>query len=28
MSPIAAQAKFIVKATAGAGVIAAQLYSK
>ena len=28
LSPIAAQAKFIVKAGAGAGVIAAQLYSK
>ena len=28
MSPIAANAKFIVKANAGAGVIAAQLYSK
>jgi hypothetical protein len=28
LSPMAAQAKFIVRATAGAGVIAAQLYSK
>jgi hypothetical protein len=28
MSPIAANAKFIVKANAGAGIIAAQLYSK
>lgn len=28
MSPVAANAKFIVKANAGAGVIAAQLYSK
>lgn len=28
LSPIAAQAKFIVKATSGAGVAAAQLYSK
>jgi len=28
LSPIAAQAKFIVKATTGMGVIAAQLYSK
>ena len=28
ISPIAAQAKFIIKATSGAGVAAAQLYSK
>ncbi|HEY8078289.1 MAG TPA: hypothetical protein VIF62_29375, partial [Labilithrix sp.] len=28
LSPFPAQAKYIVRATAGAGVIAAQLYSK